>query len=310
MKKFYSLHDFKRDVKTLANLIRKVTEKSGKHFRCIYGVPQGGIPLALELSRELGLPLVSSPTVSGSGDSCLVVDDIVDSGTTRNKYKKHPFAAIHKKPHAVLEGETVFFLHETSDWIVYWWEGDQERSIEGAVIRMLEYIGENPNREGLKETPKRVIKSWSEIYRGYNEEPPSLTVFKEDKPSGLIIDKGYFFSTCEHHLLPFFGEYWFGYIPKEEGVYLGASKIGRLIDHYSARAQVQERICKQVVSHIEEAIDPEGCILLMSARHLCKEMRGNKKYNSPYEHIEARGIFLSNEKGCKDEFIARIGSRI
>ena len=142
MKKFYSLQDFKRDVKVLADLIRKVTEKSGKHFRCIYGVPQGGIPLALELSRELGLPLVSSP--SGSGDSCLVVDDIVDSGTTRNKYKEHSFAAIHRKPHAILEGETVFFLHETSDWIIYWWEGDQERSIEGAVIRMMEYIGESP----------------------------------------------------------------------------------------------------------------------------------------------------------------------
>lgn len=182
--------------------------------------------------------------------------------------------------------------------------------IEQLWRALLEEIGEDPVREGLRETPERVARMYSEIFRGYYEHPPKITSFNDGSPRGLITDKGYFFSMCEHHMLPFFGQYYFGYIPNPKGVYLGASKIGRTVDFFSAKLQTQERLVKEILDHIETAVHPLGCILLMTGRHLCKEMRGLRKWDSPFEVIEARGILLANKDGCKDEFMARLGSRI
>ncbi|MFA7671802.1 MAG: GTP cyclohydrolase I [Sphaerochaetaceae bacterium] len=176
--------------------------------------------------------------------------------------------------------------------------------------KILTEIGENPARPGLRETPERISRAYEEIFRGYHAPPPKVTCFNDELPRGLIMDKGYFFSMCEHHVLPFFGHYYFGYIPDPEGSYLGASKIGRVVDYFSARLLTQERLVKNVLDHIENAVNPLGSILLMSGRHLCKEMRGLKKWNSPFEVIEARGILLENKDGCKDEFMSRLASRI
>lgn len=171
-------------------------------------------------------------------------------------------------------------------------------------------IGEDPEREGLRDTPERISKAYNEIFRGYDlSQCPKITSFNKEGSGGLIIDKGYFFSMCEHHVLPFFGNFYFGYIPGKDKI-IGASKIGRVIDYFSARLQVGERLCKQVIDHIEKEVAPQGAILIMTGRHLCKEMRGVKKYDSPFEVIEARGILLDNHNGCKDEFLARISSRM
>ena len=175
---------------------------------------------------------------------------------------------------------------------------------------LLEEIGDSPDRAGLIDTPQRVARAYREIFRGYYETPPIITCFDDECPRGLITDKGYFFSMCEHHVLPFFGHYYFGYIPAPEGTYLGASKIGRVVDYFSARLQTQERLVRNILDYIEEAVQPLGSILLMSGRHLCKEMRGLRKWDSPFEVIEARGILLENKDGCKDEFMARLASRI
>ena len=113
---------------------------------------------------------------------------------------------------------------------------------------------------------------------------------------------------CEHHGIPFLGDYYYGYIPDK--TIIGASKIGRVVDYFSARMQIAERLCADVVGYIEEKLHPLGSILIMNGRHLCKEMRGLKKHNSPFEVIEARGILLSNKDGCKDEFMSRIIRRI
>lgn len=187
-----------------------------------------------------------------------------------------------------------------------------KKRIEILFREILLEIGEDPNREGLKETPSRVAKMYTQIFRGYDQaQIPTLKKFHNHRDgiscNGLIIDCSYFFSSCEHHALPFFGDYYFGYIPNNWIV--GTSKIARLIDFYAAKLQVQERLCSEVVDEIEREIRPKGCILVMSARHLCKEMRGVQKTNSPFETIEARGVLLANEEGCKDEFIARIGVR-
>jgi len=177
---------------------------------------------------------------------------------------------------------------------------------ESLVHKMLEEIGDNPDRIGLKDTPQRVHRMWKDFFT-YGQDPPVITCFPNNEDGvvsgGLLLDRGYFYSYCEHHLLPFFGQYFYGYIP--DRLVMGASKIARTIDYYSGRLQVAERLCRQVVDRIQERANPQGQILLMSGRHLCKEMRGVKKYNSTFEVIEARGIILSNKAGCKDEFLAR-----
>lgn len=185
--------------------------------------------------------------------------------------------------------------------------------MEKLIKKILLEIGENPDREGLKDTPKRVVKMYKEIFRGYNNlQKPFLTTFNNGvdgiKYEGILTDTGYFFSHCEHHMVPFFGTYYFGYIPDK--LIIGASKIARLIDFHSAKLQIAERLSKDILDDIEKAIEPQGSILLMSARHLCKEMRGVKKVNSPFEAIDARGIFRENKDGCKDEFINRIKVKI
>jgi len=179
---------------------------------------------------------------------------------------------------------------------------------EDAIKELLKWIGDDPAREGLLDTPKRVLKMYKELYRGYTEDPPKITVFERKRPGSLIIDKGYFYSMCEHHMIPFFGNYYFGYIPA--GLEIGASKIGRTVDFYSAKLQTAEELSYQILNRIEEKTAPVGCILLMTGRHLCKEMRGLKKHNSPFEVIEARGILLTNKDGCKDEFLERIGGKL
>jgi GTP cyclohydrolase I len=182
--------------------------------------------------------------------------------------------------------------------------------ISNLFKQILLEIGEDPERQGLKDTPLRIAKMYCELFRGYHDNPPVITIFNDETPQGLITDKGYFFSICEHHMVPFFGHYYFGYIPDSKYGYLGASKIGRTIDYFSARLQIQERLVKNILDYIEEAVHPLGCILLMTGRHLCKEMRGLKKWDCPFEVIEARGIFLENKDGCKDEFMARLRNRI
>jgi GTP cyclohydrolase I len=177
------------------------------------------------------------------------------------------------------------------------------------IREILIHIGEDPDRPGLRDTPARVEKMYREIFRGYDpRQMPKLTKIPNGEDGveydSMLADSGYFFSHCEHHMVPFFGQYHFAYIPDKW--ILGASKIGRTIDYFSARLQVAERLVHQVVDCLEKEIQPKGIILIMKGRHLCKEMRGLKKYNSPYEVSAVRGFFLHNINNCKDEFLARI----
>jgi len=174
---------------------------------------------------------------------------------------------------------------------------------------LLKQIGDDPTRIGLLDTPLRMEKMYKEFFVGYDPKKlPNLTVFPNGEDgifyNEMIRDTGYFYSFCEHHALPFFGDFFFGYIPDQ--LIIGASKIARTVDYFAGRLQVQERLGHQIVNYITEQIKPLGCILVLNARHLCKEMRGVKKHNSPFETINATGLFLTNDGGCKDEFIERI----
>lgn len=152
------------------------------------------------------------------------------------------------------------------------------KNIESAIRQLLIAIGENPDREGLKETPARIARMYREIFRGYDpEQKPKITVFEnEDGYNGMVFDSGEFYSMCEHHMLPFFGEYYFAYIPRRDGKILGISKISRVVSYCAARLQLQERLCKDVVTMLSAALNNycDGMAILMQGRHLCKSMRG------------------------------------
>jgi len=180
--------------------------------------------------------------------------------------------------------------------------------IKEIVRTLLSEIGENPDREGLKETPRRIADMYQELFRGYDEsQKPKITIFENGadgiKYDQMVIDKGYFYSFCEHHMLPFFGEYYFAYIPDKK--IMGLSKIARIVDYYSAKLQIQERLTKEIVDAIEKEVQPLGIALVMKARHLCKEMRGVKKHDAEMTTSEVRGIFRDNAK-TKEEFLSMI----
>ncbi len=184
------------------------------------------------------------------------------------------------------------------------------KKIEGLIRELLIEIGENPDREGLVDTPKRIARMYEEIFQGYNQEKfPKVTFFQNGKDGikyhDLAIDSGYYFSHCEHHGVPFFGTWNFGYVPGDK--IIGISKIARVVDYFSARLQVSERLVYDIVDWFEKNLKPEGLILIMTGRHLCKEMRGVKKNNTPFEVISVKGVFERNDNGIKTEFFSRIG---
>jgi len=181
------------------------------------------------------------------------------------------------------------------------------KEFEEFIKKIISLSGDDETREGLIDTPSRVKKMYEEFFT-YKQPSPKITYFNRETPPSLIIDKGYFYSMCEHHIIPFFGDYYFGYIPNKREI--GASKIGRTVDYFSGRLQTAERLSYQIIDHIEQVIQPRGLILLMTGRHLCKEMRGLKKHNSPFEVIQARGCLRKNQDNCKDEFINRIGAKL
>ena len=160
------------------------------------------------------------------------------------------------------------------------------KDIECAIRTILSHIGENPEREGLHGTPDRVIRMWKEIFRGYDpSQSPKITTFPNGTDgilcTGVVADSGTYYSMCEHHMMPFFGKYWFAYIPNPKGKILGISKIGRVVDYCAARLQVQERLSQDIVEMIVNALGEEypplAAGIIMEGEHLCKTMRGVKK---------------------------------
>ena len=170
-------------------------------------------------------------------------------------------------------------------------------------------IGEDQNREGLKDTPQRVAKMYREILKGYCEEgKPKITIFNNDENyNEMIIDEGYFYSLCEHHMVPFFGKVFVAYIPDKK--IIGISKLARVVDHFAARLQVQERLTKQIAEYLQEVLQPKGVAVVMSARHLCREMRGIKKLNALMTTTELLGSFKEDQK-TRAEFMGLVQSRL
>jgi GTP cyclohydrolase IA len=195
---------------------------------------------------------------------------------------------------------------------------DFPRTIKKEIIRyLLELIGEDPEREGLIDTPERVIKMWDEIFRGYKpENKPKISVFSNGADGlvydQMIVDTGDFYSHCEHHMVPFFGQYWFGYIPDPAGKIIGLSKVARLVDYHSAKLQIQERLVNDIVEDLWKALCPQephinpplAMGLVMKGEHLCKTMRGARK-KGQMTTIKLKGLFLTKPE-AKSEFLSVI----
>lgn len=187
--------------------------------------------------------------------------------------------------------------------------------VEKAVYTILQEIGENPEREGLKETPKRVARMYKEIYSGMTKSNEELilelnkTFAESDKDDAekfgdmVIVKDIPFYSTCEHHLVPFFGKAHIAYIPNEKVI--GLSKIARLVEAIAKRPQVQERITKDVADCIEKMLDPVGVIVVLQAEHMCMSMRGVKKPGSNTVTSAARGAF-KEDQATRMEFLQLI----
>lgn len=170
------------------------------------------------------------------------------------------------------------------------------KDIESALKTIIRYIGEDPEREGLKGTPDRIIRMWKEIFRGYDEtQKPRITTFKNDEHTEqMIFDTGDYYSMCEHHILPFFGKYYFAYIPNKNGKILGISKIARVVGYCAARLQLQERLAENILDMLEVALgNCQGMAIVMRGQHMCKSMRGAKNQGQMTVAL-LRGLFKEN----------------
>lgn len=173
---------------------------------------------------------------------------------------------------------------------------DKER-IQNAVREILIAVGENPDREGLIETPKRVANMYEEIFAGLTEDPKQhIKLFNEHSNDEMVIVKDIpFYSMCEHHLLPFFGKAHIGYIPSDNKI-IGLSKLARIVDNFAKKPQVQERLTSDIADFLNDNLQPKGVAVIMEAEHMCMTMRGARAAGAKTQTSALRGIMRSDAK--------------
>ncbi|MHA1344934.1 MAG: GTP cyclohydrolase I FolE [Candidatus Heimdallarchaeaceae archaeon] len=282
-----------------AGIVNKIRKDLGKIILerelYVYGIPRGGIPVALLIKcfSPEAVILVTNPK-----DADVFVDDIIDSGATMQKYKKEypniPFYALYNK----IENDD-----NPPGWLIFPWEQmTNESGPEENVRRVIEYIGEDPDREGLKETPDRVLKSWDTLYGGYTVNPQSvLKVFEDDSSDEMVILKDIeFYSTCEHHMLPFFGKAHIAYIPN--GKVVGISKLARVLEVFARRLQIQERLCQEITKLLDEELKPLGSACILEAQHFCMTSRGVQKQHSIMTTSSLTGVFREKDSSRSELF--------
>jgi GTP cyclohydrolase I len=168
--------------------------------------------------------------------------------------------------------------------------------IERAVREILAAIGEDPERDGLVDTPARVARSYAEQFSGLSQDPEDVlgTVFDADHDELILVRDIEVYSTCEHHLVPFFGRAHVAYIPNEKGQITGLSKLARLVDVYARRPQVQERMTSQIADALMRVLEPRGALVVIEAEHLCMSMRGVRKPGAKTVTSAVRGSIRDN----------------
>jgi GTP cyclohydrolase IA len=190
------------------------------------------------------------------------------------------------------------------------WNEETINEIASMYRRILKLIGEDPEREGLEKTPVRVAKALNYLTKGYNHNPCEIinsAKFKEDYKQMVIVKDIDLYSLCEHHMLPFYGKAHVAYIPN--GYITGLSKIARVVESYSRRLQVQERLTMQIRDCLQDCLNPFGVAVVIEAQHMCMQIRGVQKQNSVTTTSAFTGIFLE-KLNTREEFIHLIGTKL
>lgn len=294
----------------------KLSAQSGISSAKVWGIPKSGIPAAYAVASafsDLGVP---TTLVDSAQDANVIVDDVIDSGTTMNQHMKEHydharFACLVDKSEGRLHHPSYPYVWGTTvrktEWTTFPWDVDSQGHDTGAhdaVVRMLQFIGEDPSRGGLQETPKRVVKAWSDWFAGYHIDPKSLFKSFTDGAEGVnemvLLTEIPVFSHCEHHIAPFTGVAHVAYIPN--GKIVGLSKLARVVDAFSRRLQVQERLTNQIVDCIMAELDPLGAAVVIKAKHSCMSTRGVKVHNVDTTTSALRGVFLT-DPSVRGEFM-------
>ncbi|MEA2043598.1 MAG: GTP cyclohydrolase I FolE [Bacteroidota bacterium] len=189
------------------------------------------------------------------------------------------------------------------------WNDESTKKLTEHYKGVIEALGENTEREGIKKTPLRIAKAMQFIMKGYNTDPKQIlesALFKEEFDEMVIVKNIELYSMCEHHMLPFFGQAHIAYIP--DGVITGLSKIARVVDAFSRRMQVQERLTQEITDCINETLKPKGVGVVIEAQHMCMQMRGIQKQNSITTTSSFRGAFRNAK--TREEFIHLINSKL
>ena len=183
---------------------------------------------------------------------------------------------------------------------------EKRKKLEMNTKNLLELLGEDPSREGLLNTPKRVAKAWEFLTKGYNENLDDLinnAIFEGESKDMVIVKNIEFYSLCEHHMIPFYGKAHIGYIPN--GKIIGLSKLARITDLFSQRLQVQERLTNQIAQCIQDVLNPRGVAVVLEGKHFCMLSRGVQKQNSIATSSSMLGIFREKES-TRNEFLKLI----
>jgi GTP cyclohydrolase I len=262
----------------------------------VYGVPNGGIFAAQLVCNHLPWPGYSLTEHSSAAH--IFIDDLIDSGKTFAEYGvKHdgiPFFPLFNK-----------FEEGIKDWISFPWERmKKEDGPHDNIRRIIQYIGDKPEREGLKETPDRVVRSYAELYRGYKQKPEDIFKTFDDPVDEMVVLKNIeFMSSCEHHMLPFYGKASIAYLP--DGKVIGLSKLARLLEVYCRRLQIQERLTTQITTVLDEHLKPKGSACIIEARHLCMCARGVNKQHSTMITSSLTGAFRLPEVRSEFFYLAK-----
>ena len=264
---------------------KEITQRVSKLDQSLkyYGVPRGGQYIAAMLNP-----------VDTIDEADVIIDDLIDSGNTEKEYTKYnkPFIGLfNKQTEEDLKGK----------WLVFPWEVKEDIPVEENFVRILEYLGEDTTREGLRDTPKRYIKFMKEFL-----EPKefNFTTFDAEGTDEMIIQTNIpFYSLCEHHVAPFFGVANVAYIPN--GKIVGLSKLARTVDLYANRFQNQERITTQIAERLQNELNPLGVAVTLKAQHLCMCMRGVKKHDTWTSTSKMIGVFKDN-LNARNEFLSLI----
>lgn len=294
-------------VKGWAHLVRS-------EFDAVVGISRGGIVPGFLLSEVVGLPFKAvEPFMEGGlkefkGKKIIIIDDIEETGTTLNFFREQA----HKYELADFVSK-VIVKKPKEEWNKVWytfpWETEADTSYgrEQATVAILRSIHENPLREGLKDTPKRVARMWGEFSTGYGQKPEEMlqTKFSAGTYDQMVVLKDIdFYSICEHHLLPFYGKVHFAYIPDKKVV--GLSKIPRLVEVFSRRLQLQEQLTEQIGMTFERLLEPKGVGVVVEAIHLCQVVRGVKQQNAKMVTSYLGGGF-KKDMDTRSEFLRLIG---